>query len=399
MSEPGRTILHCDMDAFYASVEQLDTPDLRGRPVLVGGDRQRGVVCACSYEARPFGIRSGMGMAQALRCCPHAVVRPVRMDRYREVSEKVFALFHRFSDLVEPLSVDEAFMDVTASRRLFGDGMTIAQKIRGAVRRELELPVSVGVAPNKFLAKLCSEEAKPDGVHELKQEAVQSYLAALPLERIWGLGPKGVAKLKALGCRTVAQAQKLSCNQLRSLFGIQGERLYDLLRGRDDRPVVGDRERKSIGAEETFARDLIGQEELEGQLWRLAEQVCRRARRLGLGGTVGTLKVRRADRSVRTRSHTFPEPVDRAEPLVRWAKAQLAGLHQGMPVRLLGLYLAGLAPANQMELFDETERYRRLNQARDRLCNRYGDAILTRASLIGLSGSVQRGTHGLEDGD
>ncbi|RME39476.1 MAG: DNA polymerase IV, partial [Deltaproteobacteria bacterium] len=269
----------------------------------------------------------------------------------------------------------------------------------GAVRRELELPVSVGVAPNKFLAKLCSEEAKPDGVHELKQEAVQSYLAALPLERIWGLGPKGVAKLKALGCRTVAQAQKLSCNQLRSLFGIQGERLYDLLRGRDDRPVVGDRERKSIGAEETFARDLIGQEELEGQLWRLAEQVCRRARRLGLGGTVGTLKVRRADRSVRTRSHTFPEPVDRAEPLVRWAKAQLAGLHQGMPVRLLGLYLAGLAPANQMELFDETERYRRLNQARDRLCNRYGDAILTRASLIGLSGSVQRGTHGLEDGD
>jgi len=387
------------MDAFYASVEQRDNPDLSGVPVLVGGDRKRGVVCACSYEARPFGVRSGMAMARALQLCPQARVLPVRMERYRQVSERIFEIFHQYSDLVEPLSVDEAFIDVTASRRLLGDGPEIAASIRQTVRDELDLPVSVGVAPNKFLAKLCSGEAKPDGIHVLETGDVEGYLAPLPLGRIWGLGPRGVEKLRRHGCRTVADALRLTPDRLRALFGVQGDRLYNLLRGQDDRPVDPGRERKSVGAEETFMTDLVDLQDLERQLWRLADQVSRRARRLGLGGTVVTVKLKGADRTVRTRSHSFSEVVDQAEPMVAWAQSQLADLVGGQPVRLLGVYLAGLAPVSQLGLFARDERRRKLDRVRDSIRDRYGERGLTRASLIGLSGSVQRQADGVEDGD
>ncbi|GAB4164916.1 MAG: DNA polymerase IV [Geothermobacteraceae bacterium] len=399
MTQDERTILHCDMDAFYASVEQRDNPDLRGVPVLVGGHRERGVVCACSYEARPFGIRSGMAMARALQLCPQARVLPVRMERYRQVSGQIFEIFHQYSDLVEPLSVDEAFIDVTASRRLHGDGPEIAASIRQTVRDELDLPVSVGVASNKFLAKLCSEEAKPDGIHVLRAEDVERYLSPLPLGRIWGLGPRGVEKLKRYGCRTVADALRLSPDRLRALFGVQGERLYRLLRGQDDRPVIPGEERKSVGAEETFVADLVDLDEIERQLWRLADQVCRRVRGLGLGGTVVTLKLRGADRTVRTRSHSFAEVIDQAEPMVAWAQSQLADLVGGQPVRLLGIYLGGLSAVSQLGLFARDERRRKLDRVRDNIRERYGERGLTRASLIGLSGSVQRRADGVEDGD
>ncbi|HEY7744728.1 MAG TPA: DNA polymerase IV, partial [Desulfuromonadales bacterium] len=208
------SIIHLDMDAFYASVEQRDNPALRGRPVIVGGSPDRGVVSACSYEARPFGVRSAMPMRRAVRLCPEAVVLPVRMARYREVSRQVFAIFARYTDRIEPLSVDEAFLDVTGCERLFGPAAVIAARIRREVREELGLAISAGVAPNKFLAKLASESAKPDGLLEIVPERVDAFLLPLPVERIWGVGAKAAEQLHRLGCRSVADLRRLPEAQL-----------------------------------------------------------------------------------------------------------------------------------------------------------------------------------------
>ncbi|TYO97649.1 DNA polymerase-4 [Geothermobacter ehrlichii] len=398
-SRSERVILHCDMDAFYASVEQQDRPELRGRPVLVGGHRRRGVVCACSYEARPFGVRSGMAMAKALQLCPQAAVLPVRMERYRQVSEAVFALFRQFTDRLEPLSIDEAFLDVTACRRLLGDGETIGATLRRLVRERTGLAVSVGVADNKLLAKLASAAAKPDGMRVLAGDEVETFLLPLPVERIWGVGPKTAEALHRIGVHRVAEARSLSRRQLRSMFGVQGERLYDLLRGIDNRPVQPPPERKSLGAEETFVSDLDDRRELERQLLRLAEKVCRRARLQKLAGRGATLKVRLADFSTRTRSVTFTSPVNAVPELMAWAGAALPDIEPQRPVRLLGLYLNDLTPESQLDLFGERERLRRLDEARDRIWRRFGEKGLTRASLLGLDGSVQRRQDGFEDGE
>ncbi len=394
-----RVILHCDMDAFFAAIEQRDRPELQGRPVLVGGDRRRGVVCACSYEARPFGIRSGMAMARALQLCPQAVVLPVRLESYRQVSEQIFALFRQFTDLVEPLSIDEAFLDVTACRRLFGDGATIAARLRRLVRERTGLAVSIGIAGNKLLAKLASNAAKPDGMRELTGGEVEPFLLSLPVERLWGVGPKSAQVLHRLGIRRVAQARRLTRRQLRSLFGMQGERLYALLRGIDERPVRPAAARKSLGAEETFADDIDDRRLLERQLLRLAEKVCRRARLQRLAGRGATLKVRLADRSTRSRSVTFASAVNTVPELMNWASGALAELELRQPVRLLGLSLNELTAESQSDLFGERERQRRLDEASDRIWRRFGERGLTRASLIGLSGSVQRRQDGLEDGE
>lgn len=383
----ANAIIHLDMDAFYASVEQHDRPELRGRPVIVGGSRERGVVAACSYEARPFGVRSALPMSRALRLCPEAVVLPVRMARYQEVSGQVFAIFGRYTDRIEPLSVDEAFLDVTGCERLFGTPREIAQRIRQEVRDELGLAISAGVAPNKFLAKLASESAKPDGLLEIAPDRVDDFLLPLPVERIWGVGAKAAQQLHRQGCRTVADLRRLSVAQLTRLFGVWGERLYHLARGKDDRAIEVDTPAKSYGAEETFAVDLTRLEDLHRELLAQAEKVAARLRRHGQSGRVLTLKVRYADFETLTRRLTLPEPTAHGKTLYRAALDLLQRTEAGeRPVRLLGLSVGGLedAAAHQPTLFPDPDAQRQtaLDTALDRLNRRFGQGQVRRGDLL-----------------
>ncbi|HEY7746292.1 MAG TPA: DNA polymerase IV, partial [Desulfuromonadales bacterium] len=369
------------------SVEQLDNPALRGRPVIVGGSLERGVVSACSYEARPFGVRSAMPMRRAVRLCPEAVVLPVRMARYREVSRQVFAIFARYTDRIEPLSVDEAFLDVAGCERLFGPAAAIAARIRREVRDELGLAISAGVAPNKFLAKLASESAKPDGLLEIAPEQVDGFLLPLPVERIWGVGAKAAEQLHRLGCRSVADLRRLPEAQLVRLFGVWGGRLYRLARGEDDRQVEVDQPAKSFGAEETFAADLTSLEALQRQLLAQAEKVAARLRRQGLEGRVVTLKVRYGDFETVTRRQTLAEPTASGLLLYRAGLELLARTEAGRrPVRLLGLSVGEPEPAaqGQATLFPD-ERKKRLadlDRTLDRLTERFGNRPVRRASLL-----------------
>ena len=381
------TIIHLDMDAFYASVEQQDHPELRGRPVIVGGGRNRGVVAACSYEARPFGVRSAMPISQALRLCPEAVLRPVRMARYQQVSRQVFAIFARYTDRIEPLSVDEAFLDVAGCGRLFGTAVEIAKRIRREVRDELGLAVSAGVAPNKFLAKLASESAKPDGLLEIAPEKVDDFLLPLPVERIWGVGAKAAQQLHRYGCRTVADLRLLSEMQLKGMFGVWGENLYRLARGEDSRTVEVDQPSKSFGAEETFASDLRRLEDLRRELLGQAEKVAARLRRHGLEGRTLTVKVRFDDFETLTRRLTLPEPSANGMTLYRAGIELLQRTDAGTrPVRLLGLSVGGLEPAGQGQasLFPDagSQRLAEIDRAVDKLSERFGSGRVRRGTLF-----------------
>jgi DNA polymerase-4 len=382
-----KTILHLDMDAFYASVEQLDRAELRGRPVIVGGHGMRGVVCACSYEARTFGVHSAMPIARALRLCPHATVLPVRMARYQEISGQVFEIFERYTDLIEPISVDEAFLDVTDSKRLFGCGWDIATKIRRDVRDELGLAISVGIAPNKFLAKLASEQAKPDGIFQVP-EAMDDFLLPLPLKRLWGVGPVMLQELEALGLRTVGDLRTMDRSFLEGRLGQAGAMLFRLARGEDTRQVTPERELKSIGHEDTFDKDLWQSESMHVVLLDLAERVATRLRRHGVMGTTLTLKVKYADFSTVTRSRTVVDGIANAGDMFVLAKELLDKTEAGRkPVRLLGISLNNLqeAGSGQGLLFDG-QRQRQLNdldRAMDRLRERYGEKGICRATLVG----------------
>jgi len=403
-SQCERTIIHCDMDAFFAAVEQRDRPEYSDRPVLVGGSRERGVVCACSYQARPFGIHSGMAMSKALARCPDAVVLSVRMERYREVSRQVFAIFADFSDRVEPLSIDEAFLDVSGCRRLLGPGRVVAAAIRQRVRENLGLPISAGVAGNKFLAKLASAAAKPDGLLEIGAGEVDAFLLPLEVEKIWGVGRVMAEQLRELGITRVAELRRLTRSQLERKFGGSGLRLYELARGIDCREVETAREARSIGAEETFARDLEGIESLRLQLLALSERVAHRVRRQGLAAAGVILKVKYGDFSTMTRSRRFAELEQDAEVIWRTATDLLASTDAGRrPVRLLGVTLTGLAESAKMqpELFPDPrrERRRRLTGALDELCDRYGADGVLRAVLLDREGSVQRVKKGKDGGE
>jgi DNA polymerase-4 len=381
------SIIHLDMDAFYASVEQLDNPALRGRPVIVGGSLERGVVSACSYEARPFGVRSAMPMRRAVRLCPEAVVLPVRMARYQEVSRQVFSIFARYTDRIEPLSVDEAFLDVAGCERLFGPAAAIAARIRREVRDELGLAISAGVAPNKFLAKLASESAKPDGLLEIAPEQVDAFLLPLPVERIWGVGAKAAEQLRRLGCCSVAELRRLPEAQLVRLFGVWGGRLYHLARGEDDRQVEVDQPAKSLGAEETFAADLTSREALQRKLLAQAEKVAARLRSQGLVGRVVTLKLRYGDFETITRRLTLAEPTANGLLLYRAGLDLLARTEAGCrPVRLLGLSVGEPEPAAQCQatLFpdEKSQRLAELDRSLDRLAERFGNRPVHRASLL-----------------
>ncbi len=392
----SRKIIHLDLDAFYASVEQLDYPELRGLPVVVGGKAERGVVCACSYEARRYGIRAAMSMAQAIRLCPQAVVRSVRMDRYRQLSKAVFSIFDRYTDRVEPLSVDEAFLDVSGCEKLFGSAEAMAATIRRVVREETGLTISAGVASNKFLAKLASAHGKPDGLY-IVPNPPDSFLSVLPLDRLWGVGPVTLKRLENQGWRTVADLRRCSRERLIKLFGTAGDHLYQLARGEDDRPVETAVEAKSIGHEDTFERDLWERERMHQALLDLAERVATRLRRKGLTGFTLTLKIRYSDFTTVTRSRTLSSGLDHAMDIYRIAVEMLDKVVSGQQaIRLLGISLSRLqnTVAGQGELFGAEDRSRQvaLDKAVDGLRQRYGVDGIRRGSLLDGPSGAEKGS-------
>jgi DNA polymerase-4 len=378
-------IIHADMDAFYAAVEQRERPELRGRPVIVGGTvEDRGVVAAASYEARRFGIHSAMPTAGALKRCPEVVLLPVRMSLYAAVSQQIHDIFARYTPLIEPLSLDEAFLDVSASRRLFGPALEIARRIKAEVREELGLVVSVGVAPNKFLAKIASDLDKPDGLREVPAAGVQAFLDPLPVSRLWGVGKVTEAQLRGRGLHTVGQLRHRPRAQLEQWFGSLGGHLWLLAHGRDERPVVSAREAKSISHETTFARDIGDAEVLRAVLLELTEQVAWRLRREAKRGRTVQLKLRCDDFTTLTRARSLRVPTDATQELWDTALALLEReLAKGIrPLRLLGMGVSGFAdePGAQADLFAQPHaRAVEVDQVADRIKARFGAHSLQRA--------------------
>jgi len=383
---PEEPILHVDMDAFYASVEVQKDPSLRGLPVLVGGKGGRGVVASASYEARVFGVSSAMPMARALRLCPDAVVVSPDFGAYASASERMRELFLSVTPLVEPLALDEAFLDVGGSVRLFGPPEVIGAHLRARIREELGLVASVGVAPNKYLAKLCSGKAKPDGLLHLRAQDVAGFLGPLGVRDLWGVGQALAARLERFGVRTVADVAATPSPTLTRLVGqAAAAELARLAHGEDARPVVPWEAAKGMSAEETFDRDVDDPVVLRRELLRLAEKVARRLRRGGVAGRTVTLKLRYASFQTITRSHTVAAPTDEAAALHREAGALLDALRlERVRVRLIGLGVTNLVPmraARQLGLYDD-DRWGRLERAADGARVRFGEAAVTRGALL-----------------
>lgn len=334
-------ILHLDMDAFFAAVEQLDNPALRGKPVIVGGGK-RGVVTTASYEARVFGVHSAMPMAIARSLCPHGVYVPVRGRRYSEISARVMACLRDFSPVVQRASIDEAYIDLAGTERLFGTPDHIAAAIRASVRRVTGgLTCSVGIAPVKFLAKICSDINKPDGVFILRPERVDAFLCSLDVGRLPGVGKSMRESLRRIGITTVAQLRQLSAGFLADRYGKWGQILYDRAMGRDPRPVHENAPAKSEGAERTFARDISDVEELTRHLLTHAEHVGASLRRQGLAGRTITVKIKFSDFRLITRSRTIHSRTNATRTIFETARAILAATRLAMPVRLIGLCVSG----------------------------------------------------------
>jgi DNA polymerase IV len=381
VGEGERAIIHVDMDAFYASVEQRDRPELKGRPVIVGGHPTRGVVLAASYEVRHAGVRSAMPMAQALRRAPDAVVVPPRFEAYVEASEEVFAIFESVTPLVEPLSLDEAFLDVTASRQLFGAPAAIATRIRAEIAHKLRLPASAGIAAVKFVAKIASDFAKPNGQHEVPADETRAFLAPLAVARLWGVGPKMDEALRRLGLRTVGDIAAADPDRLESrLPGSRG--LWELAHGIDGREVISDRAAKSIGAEDTFDEDLE-RGELGAHVHAQALRVGRRLRRAGVKARTVQLKIKLADFRLITRRTTLDDATDDGQALYRAAQELLAKVPLPIRVRLTGVSAQEIVAAGpQQELFAPPPgRAQHLNQALDKIAARFGSAAVVTADV------------------
>ncbi len=343
-----RSILHLDLDAFYAAVEVLDRPELRGKPVIVGGSSNRGVVAAASYEARRFGVHSAMPIARARRLCPNGIYLPVRMSRYAGISARVFDIYERFTPLVEPLSIDEAFLDVTGCRRLSGSAEETARRIKETVRAETGLIVSAGAASNKFIAKIASDMGKPDGLVVVPPGEEQAFLDPLPVGKVWGVGKVTEGELARMGIRTVRDLRRTPRELLVRAFGEHGDHLFRLARGIDDRPVETERETKSIGHEETFERDLRYRETIRRELLALSGRVAERLRREGLRGKTVTLKVKYSDFVQVTRAITLADPTDDGGTIYRCAMDLLSETEAGVrPVRLLGVSVSKLEEARE----------------------------------------------------
>jgi DNA polymerase-4 len=383
-----RHIIHLDMDAFYPSVEILDNPGLKGKPVIVGGSRKRGVVSSASYEARKYGVHSAQPMATAMRLCPPGIFLGVRMKRYKYISEQIFRIFYRFTPLVEPLSIDEAFLDVTGSVRLFGEPEDIAKIIKDAVRDEIGLTVSAGVAPSKFVAKIASDLEKPDGLTVVKADRVREFLDPVPINRMWGVGKVTMEALSRLGIRTFHDLSLMPPEVLEQRFGTNGLKMHKLSMGIDERDVITEHDVKSIGHEDTFSQDIMDLSAAKKELLSQANRVARRMRHEGIKGKTITLKVKYNDFSRITRSITLSEASDDALMIYSKVCELLGRTSIGKkPVRLLGISVSNftIEGSDQLSLFkgdDGFKKEQKLHNAMDSIYERFGDKGLQSGALI-----------------
>ncbi len=385
MIQSARSILHVDMDAFYASVEQRDNPELRGKPLVVGGTTNRGVVAAASYEARVFGIRSAMPMREACRRCPDLLrVRP-NMSRYKAVSKQVFAIFRSYTPLVEGLSLDEAFLDVTASKSLFGPPHAIAAAIKKRILDETSLTASVGVAENKLVAKIASELDKPDGLTVIYPGDYERRLDPLPISVIPGIGRETLKRLSRTSISTVRDLRMAEDRVLAPIFGRYTQKTRDRAAGIDDRPVVPARAEKSISAEETYDSDLTSREHMERELLRLTERTASRLRKGGLAAGTVQIKIRQADFKTYTRQRKVQPPTNGTDPIYAVARNLLAtwlARNPGARIRLLGIGGSDLAPAAQADLFGNGEPEAVIDKTVDEIRDRFGSGVLGRARTL-----------------
>ncbi len=388
-----RAILHVDMDAFYASIEQRDDPALRGKPVIVGGTSGRGVVAAASYEVRKFGVHSAMPMTTALRLCPHAICVQPRMQHYKDASRQIFEIFHEFTPVVEGLSLDEAFLDVTASRDLLGDAVAIARTIKARVQQTTQLTASVGVAPNKLIAKIASDLNKPDGLTIVTPETALEVLGPLPVRRLPGLGRKMGAKVEEAGIQTLAQLRTAPDALLWRLFGRDTQRMRDRAAGIDDRPVEPELEEKSISAEDTFSSDIADPRRLQSELARLADLACSRVRSKGLVAGCVTVKIRRQDFTTFTRQRRITPATNDTRTLSGVARDLLAiwlKENPGARIRLLGVGTSHLNESDQLDLFNTPKPQTAtpqtttstLDDTLDAIRKKFGAQALTRAGNL-----------------
>ncbi|WP_267225846.1 DNA polymerase IV [Dyella silvae] len=385
MPPDERSIIHVDMDAFYASVEVLDQPGLRGLPVIVGGLGPRGVVSTCSYEARTFGVRSAMPIVQARRLCPDGVYVWPRMARYEELSDQVFDVFHQVTPLVEGLSLDEAFLDVTASLRLLGSIETIGRGIKEAIRERTGLVASVGMGPNKLLAKLASEMSKPDGFHRITAQGAADELAPLPVGRLWTVGKVTEQALHRMGIRTIGELAACDTARLAGALGRQVSGLQALARGEDDRCVEPAQAEQSIGAEHTFDVDVAELALAESWLLRHCERIAARARQRGLEGRTVTVKLREPPFVTHTRQAQLRAPSASASDIYAVARGLLKSWWQAQRrprLRLLGASLSGFATERQQDLFDAVSDARVTDRVQDKINLRFGTGSLVRAGVL-----------------
>ena len=392
MSSHPSVILHADMDAFYASVEQRDHPELRGRPIVVGGAGPRGVVAAASYEARRFGIHSAMPSFEARRLCPDLVFVHGDMGLYSRESRRVFEIFHDFSPAVEGLSLDEAFLDLTGSARLLGPPREVGERLRRRVREELDLPISVGIGPVKMVAKIASGAAKPDGLREVRPDEVRAFLDPLPVRAIWGVGAVAESRLVAAGFRTLGDLARTDDRRLRDRLGDWGLEVARLARGADVREIEPYRDAVSYSEENTFASDVAERDVLEATILTHAESVGRRLRRDGVRARTVFLKWKEAHRTapgprghpLHTRRVTLLEPTDDGDRIAREARDLLARAALSQPVRLIGVGCTNVIVhgPSQLSLFPEpgSEKRSQLNRALDEIADRFGSTAVTRAS-------------------
>ena len=384
-----KAIIHLDMDAFFPSVEVLDNPELKGKPVIVGGSRERGVVSSASYEARKFGVHSAQPIATAMRLCSNGIFLPGRMSRYKEVSEQVFEIFNLFTPLVEPLSIDEAFLDITDSKLLFGQPKDIAKKIKKMVLEETGLTISAGIASLKFVAKIASDIDKPDGLTVVPPDGIMDFLDPLPIKKMWGAGKKTLESLARLNIHTFKDLRQTPVGVLEKKFGKHGISMHQLSMGIDDRDVVPEHDVKSIGHELTFHKDIMNLDSAKKELLSLATRVASRMRREGVFGRTITLKVKYSDFTRITRSATLSKSTDDGSEIYSTVLHLLKKTSvDKRPVRLLGISLSHLSDHNsdgQLSLFDHqetAEKKKKLNTTLDSLHERFGEKSIRPGSLF-----------------
>jgi len=389
-------IIHIDMDAFYASVEERENPEIRGKPLIVGGHpERRGVVSAANYPARQFGIHSAMPTVQAVKRCPHLLIVHPRHGLYRKVSQQIVDIFSRYTPMIEPLSLDEAFLDCSGSEKLYGDSARIGKQIKSDISNELELTASVGIAPNKFLAKLASDYGKPDGFTVILEEQVQEFLDPQPVDRLWGIGKVGSARFRSLGIQTVRDLRLADPGIIKNLLGQDSVRIRNLASGIDDRKVIPDSDVKSISQETTFARDISNYSAIESTAIYLTESVCYRLRKAGLEGRVIKVKIRFADFHTISRSRTLEKPSHRTQTVWGNVRTLIAEELKGksFKVRLIGVGISGFDSEQneQVSIFDQVKQdihsdkpSRSVDRLTDKIRNRFGRDVIQLGRSVGL---------------